>query len=177
MSFRKTTPSEFSENIFELVKKDWFLMTAEADGVVNTMSVAWATFGILWQKPVVMVAIRPERYTHEIASKAATFSLTTLPSDPAWKKVYGFCGTKSGRDFDKIKECHLTVAHESETPFIEDGRLAFICRKLCVPQLAEGDFPTDELSKFYGGTNNENGEGGGYHYLYFAEITDILIKD
>lgn len=177
MEFKKIKPSELNENLFNVTTKDWFLMTAEADGVVNTMTVAWATFGIMWQRPCLMVAIRPERYTHEIASKAATFSLTVLPSEPAWKKVLGFCGTKSGRDVDKIRECNLTVAHEGETPFIEEGRMAIICKKLCVPQLAEEDFPTDELNKFYGGENNESGEGGGYHHLYIAEITDILVKE
>ncbi len=177
MAFKKITPSEFNENVFDLIKKDWFLMTAEADGVVNTMTVAWATLGILWQKPVVIVAVRPERYTHEIASKADTFSLTTLPSEPAWKKVLGVCGTKSGREMDKVKECGLTVEHEGETPYFTDGRLAIICKKLCVSQLAEEDFPTDELSKFYGGENNASGEGGGYHHLYIAEITDILVQE
>lgn len=112
MSYKSIKPAELNENVFELISKDWFLMTAEADGVVNPMTVAWATVGILWQKPVVIVAVRPERYTHEIASKADTFSLTVF--DKAYKKMLGFCGTKSGRDYDKVKECGLTVLHDGE---------------------------------------------------------------
>ena len=177
MSFKSISPSEFHENVFDLIKKDWFLMTAEADGVVNTMTVAWATLGILWQKPVVIVAVRPERYTHEIASKAEGFSLTVFHNTPENRKMLGVCGTKSGRDLDKVKEFNFTVEHDGSIPYFAEGRLNLICKKLCVSQLAEGDFPTDELSKFYGGTNNHNGEGGGYHHLYIAELTNILVEE
>ena len=31
--------------------------------------------------------------------------------------------------------------------------------------------------KWYGGTNNADGTGGGDHLMYIAEITDILEKD
>lgn len=166
-----------NENVFDLISKDWFLMTAEADGIVNPMTVAWATMGILWQKPVVMVAVRPERYTHEIATKADTFSLTVF--DKEYRKMLGFCGTKSGRDFDKVKECGLHVSHSDATPYFDECRMAFICKKLCVSPLSEDDFLGNKefTDKWYGGENKANGEGGGYHRLYIAEITDILVKE
>lgn len=177
MVFRTIKPSEMNENIFDLISKDWFLMTAEADGIVNPMTVAWATLGILWQKPVVIAAVRPERYTHEIATKADTFSLTVFGKE--YKKMLGFCGTKSGRDYDKVKECGLHVLHDGETPYFEESRMALICKKLCVSPLAEEDFlgNAEFTGKWYGGTNNASGEGGGYHRLYIAEITNILVKD
>ncbi|RZT03081.1 flavin reductase family protein [Cuneatibacter caecimuris] len=177
MNYKTIKPAEFQENIFNLISKDWFLMTAESEGVVNPMTVAWATMGILWQKPVVIVAVRPERYTHEIASAAETFSLTVFGKE--YRKMLGFCGTKSGRDCDKIKECGLHVLHHGETPYFEEARLAFICKKMCVSQLQEADFLGDEsfTGKWYGGENKANGEGGGYHHLYIAEITDILEKE
>lgn len=176
MGFYSIKPSELNENIFDIISKDWFLMTAEADGIVNPMTVAWATFGILWQKPVVIVAVRPERYTHEIASKTDTFSLTVFAKE--YKKMLGFCGTKSGRDYNKVKECGLHVLHEGVTPYFEEARMAIICKKLCVSQLAEEDFlgNTAFTDKWYGGANKANGEGGGYHHLYIAEITNILVK-
>ena len=177
MSYKKITPSELDENIFDMISKDWFLMTAQKDEIVNPMTVAWATMGILWQKPVVIAAVRPERYTHEIAPQSDTFSLTVF--DKSYRKMLGFCGTKSGRDYDKVKECGLHVLHEGETPYFEEARLAFICKKLCVSQLKEEDFLGNKefTGKWYGGENSANGEGGGYHHLYIAEITDILVKE
>ena len=60
MSFHSIKPAELQENLFDLIGKDWFLMSAEKDGRVNPMTVAWATMGILWQKPVVICAVRPD---------------------------------------------------------------------------------------------------------------------
>lgn len=177
MSYKNIKPSEFNKNIFNLIGKDWFLMTAESLGVVNPMTVAWATFGILWGKPVVSVAVRPERYTHEIASKADTFSLTVFNKE--YRKMLGFCGTKSGRDFNKVKECNLHVLYSGETPYFEEARLSFICKKLCVTSLKEEDFLGNKefTGKWYGGENKPDGTGGGYHDLFIAEITDILEKE
>lgn len=177
MSYRTLQPNEIQQSLFDMISKDWFLMTAKRDDVVNPMTVAWATMGILWQKPVVIVAVRPERYTHEIASSTDTFSLTVF--DNSYRKMLGFCGTKSGRDHDKVKECGLHVLYEGDTPYFEEARLSFICKKLCVSQLQESDFLENEAftSKWYGGENSASGEGGGYHHLYIAEITAILEKE
>lgn len=177
MNYQTIKPADVNENIFDMISKDWFLMTAENDGVVNPMTVAWATMGILWQKPVVIVAVRPERYTHEIAMQSDTFSLTVFPN--SFRKILGFCGTKSGRDVDKVKECDLHVLHEGDTPYFEEARLAIICKKLCVSQLKEEDFleNSEFVGKWYGGENSASGEGGGYHHLYIAEITSILKKE
>ena len=76
-----------TENIFSLISKDWFLMSAEKEGRVNPMTVAWATAGILWQKPVVMCAVRPERFTREFLDASDVFFTHSirqqLPED-AW---------------------------------------------------------------------------------------------
>lgn len=45
MSFHSIKPAELQENLFDLIGKDWFLMSAEKDGRVNPMTVAWATMG------------------------------------------------------------------------------------------------------------------------------------
>lgn len=45
MSFHSIKPAELQENLFNLIGKDWFLMSAEKDGRVNPMTVAWASCG------------------------------------------------------------------------------------------------------------------------------------
>ena len=47
MTFHSIKPADLTENIFTLISKDWFLMSAEKEGRVNPMTVAWATAGIL----------------------------------------------------------------------------------------------------------------------------------
>lgn len=177
MSFHSIKPAQLGENLFDLIGKDWFLMSAEKEGRVNPMTVAWATMGILWQKPVVMCAVRPERFTREFLDASDVFSLTVF--DKSWKKMLGYCGTVSGRDEDKVQKSGLTVVHEDGVPYFEENRMAFLCHKLCVTPLAEQDFlgNTTFTGKWYGGENNADGTGGGYHLLYIAEITNILVKD
>lgn len=41
----------------------------------NGMTVGWGTMGILWNKNVVTVYIRPQRYTRELMDKNDKFSL------------------------------------------------------------------------------------------------------
>ncbi len=177
MSFHSIKPAELGENLFQLIGKDWFLMSAEKEGRVNPMTVAWATMGILWQKPVVMCAVRPERFTREFLDASNVFSLTVF--DKSWKKMLGYCGTISGRDEDKVAKSGLTVTHQDGVPYFEESRMAFLCRKMCVTPLSEQDFLGDKTftDKWYGGENHADGTGGGYHLLYIAEITDVLIKD
>lgn len=100
MAFHEIKPIELSENTFKLFAKDWFLMTAEKEGKVNTMTVGWGGFGVLWKKNVVFVAVRPERYTYEFLEASDTFSLTVF--DNSYRKQLGYCGVISGRDEDKI---------------------------------------------------------------------------
>jgi len=177
MAFHEINVTDFNENVFNLIKNEWFLMSAEKDGKVNPMTVAWATVGILWQKNVVIAAVRPERYTREFLDAADTFSLTVF--DKQYRKMLGYCGTVSGRDEDKVEKSNLTVIYDGNTPYFEECRLSINCRKLCVTPLVEEDFlgNSEFTNKWYGGTNRASGEGGGYHLLYIAEIEKILEKD
>ena len=177
MTFHEIKASDLTENIFNLIGKDWFLMSAEKDGRVNPMTVSWATAGILWQKNVEICAVRPERFTCEFLDAAETFSLTVF--DKTYRKMLAHCGTISGRDEDKVVTNNLTVVHDGETPYFEEARLAFICRKIAVSPLTEADFLGDKefTSSWYGGENQANGHGGGYHLFYIAEIEKVLEKD
>jgi len=177
MSFHMLNPMELNENVFSLIQSDWFLMAAEKEGRVNAMTVSWASLGILWTKPVVMAAVRPERYTREFLDAAGSFSMTTFSKK--YRKMLAYFGTVSGRQEDKVAKQQLTVLHKDNIPYFEEARLALLCTTLCRTSLCESDFLTDKafIDKWYGGENKPNGEGGGYHYLYIAEIKDVLEND
>lgn len=67
-----------------------------------------------------MVAVRESRHTFGLMEKADDFTVTVPISD--YKKEVGFCGTKSGRNFDKFKECDLKTAAGkfADSPIIVD---------------------------------------------------------
>ena len=58
-----------SENAFDLIGKEWMLVTAGNKEKFNTMTASWGGIGWLWNKPVAFVFIRPERYTHDFIER------------------------------------------------------------------------------------------------------------
>ncbi|MEG1999357.1 MAG: flavin reductase family protein, partial [Bacteroidales bacterium] len=66
----------FNENVIDLIGKEWMLITAGSEKNYNTMTVSWGSVGFLWGKPVVMVYIRPQRYTLQFIDREESFSLS-----------------------------------------------------------------------------------------------------
>ena len=102
-------PNKFLIQINELWLNKWFLLTSGNfnKNHYNTMTVAWGYFGIMWSKPMAVVAVRPTRFTFEFMEKYDTFTLAAF--DKKFKKDLNILGTKSGRDGDKIAETQLTI--------------------------------------------------------------------
>lgn len=84
------------------------LVTAKAGGKVNPMTIGWGTLGIEWGKPIFTVFIRESRFTKELLEKNPEFTIN-VPYGAAAKEILGYCGSKSGRDVDKVKELGLTL--------------------------------------------------------------------
>lgn len=152
---------------FEL-KDKWMLVTAEKDGKVNTMTASWGGFGVMWNKEVVYVVIRPQRYTKEFVDSADSFSLTFF--DKSFKKQLGYLGKVSGRDEDKIKETGLTITHEDGVPYFEEAETAIIVRKLYAQPLGEEFFIDKKPAADWYPEKD-------FHTLYIAEVTKILAKE
>ena len=51
------------------------LLTAAAEGKVNTMTIAWGTMGIQWKKPIFIAFVRESRYTKEFLDKNGEFTV------------------------------------------------------------------------------------------------------
>ena len=61
--FKEISPLEITENPFQLIGKDWLLVTAEQNQQCNMMTASWGGVGIMWNKPVAFTFIRPQRHT------------------------------------------------------------------------------------------------------------------
>ena len=71
--FKEIKPEELDKSPFQLIGKDWMLITAEKDNKINTMTASWGGFGVLWGKNVAFYFIRPQRYTKEFVDNSDTF--------------------------------------------------------------------------------------------------------
>lgn len=149
------------------LEKRWALL-AVADGEgCNPMTVSWGGVGRLWNLPVVTVYVRPQRYTRGLMDAEQYFSLTFLPEE--LHDIVAFCGAKSGRDVDKVKECGLTVMTGERAPYFAEGELTFICRKVYEQDMA-GECFTDPA------VDTKNYPGKDYHRMYVGEIVAVLEK-
>ena len=151
---------DLSENFFEVIGKEWMLVTAGNKDHFNTMTASWGGIGFLWNKPVVYVFIRPERYT-----------LSFLGEEN--RAIHKICGSKSGREVDKVKETGLKpIITEKGNILLEQGRLSLECRKLYTDVMKEDCFIDPGVCKqWYGGAH------GGLHHIYVAEITGAWMRE
>jgi len=119
---------EVSQELLQQLQKGAFL-TVKSGNKVNTMTIAWGSLGYMWNRPVFTAMVRYSRYTYELIKDASEFTVS-FPLKGQLDRTLSVCGTKSGRDIDKFKECSLTLKEgvSTETPIIDDCDLHLECR-------------------------------------------------
>lgn len=159
------------EDAFKLIGEEWMLITAGDSSKFNTMTASWGGLGWLWNRPVAFIFVRPERYTHEFIEQNERLTLSFFKED--YRKALQICGTKSGRDCDKVKEAGLTpLAMESGTTSFEEARLVLDCRKLYKAEMSDSAFIDKAvLERWY-----SDKPGGGLHTVYVVEIEGVYSK-
>ena len=127
--FQKVDVKKLGLNPFAAVCDEWMLITAGTKDNCNTMTASWGGLGVLWKKNVATVYIRPQRYTKKFVDEQEYFTLCFFGNQ--YREELALCGTKSGRDMDKIQACNFTVAEaDCGAPYFEQARLVLVCRKL-----------------------------------------------
>ena len=93
----------------------------------NILTIGW-TGTICSDPPMCYISVRPERYSYDIIKRTGEFviNLTT----EALAKETDWCGVRSGRDYNKFKEMHLTPepAQLLKAPLIAESPLSIECR-------------------------------------------------
>ena len=164
--FQTLKPEALQENVFTLLNKDWTLITAGNEEKANTMTASWGGLGILWNKPVATIYVRPQRYTYPFLEAEDSFSLCFFEDDQ--HDILAYCGAHSGRDEDKIAKCNLHTLYQDGVPYFEEARLVFICKKAYYDDIDPIHFTLDDIEKNY--PNHD------YHRMYIGEITKVLVK-
>ncbi|MDD6279252.1 MAG: flavin reductase [Ruminococcus sp.] len=168
MSFKKVDLSELSINPFNLIGKQWMLLTGGNMENFNTMTASWGQLGVLWNKNVLTCYIRPNRYTYEFVENGDFFTASFFGEE--YREALKFCGAHSGRDCDKAKEAGITPAEFDGSVGFEEAQLVLVCKKLYSGGIREDAFLTDDglYAKFYGSDP--------LHKAYIAEITAAYIR-
>lgn len=170
---------DYAKEIMKAVSSG-VLLTTKADGRVNSMTISWGTLGIEWAKPIFTAFVRESRFTKEQLDKNPEFTVN-IPLGDFDKNILGICGTKSGRDMDKIKELGLTLedADQIFVPAIKELPLTLECRVI-YRQKQDGNAITEEnKQKFYPQevSGSFHGENRDYHTAYYGEIVSAYIVE
>jgi flavin reductase (DIM6/NTAB) family NADH-FMN oxidoreductase RutF len=157
-----------AEDAIKRIKKGAFL-TVKAGNALNTMTIGWAQFGWIWQKPIMMVAVRSSRHTFGIMEAAGDFTVT-VPKG-GMDKAIALCGTKSGSAMDKFKAAGLETAKGMKvvSPIIKTPGYHYECKIVYKTAMDPAFLDKDYDKSLYPQKD--------YHTLYFGEIVACYETD
>jgi flavin reductase (DIM6/NTAB) family NADH-FMN oxidoreductase RutF len=161
VEYKTVKPEEMNDNVFKLIGSDWMLVTAGKKDDFNTMTASWGGLGVLWNKNVSFIFIRPVRYTYQFIEKSDTYTLSFF--EQRYKHVLNLCGTKSGRDCNKIEEAGISPAETaSGSIYFTEARLVIECRKIYYQDLNPDNFLDPAIAPNYPEKD--------YHRMYVGEV-------
>ena len=138
------------------------LVSQGKQGGPDTMAIGWGQIGIVWEKPIFTVFVRPSRYTYTLIEETGEFTVNIVP--PQLQDVVQYCGTKSGRDHDKFREKGLAAIPSTKvrTPIIRESILHYECKITYKNDLIPSGLEGSIIAAFY--------PRGDLHRAYFGEI-------
>jgi len=152
----------FKETIQRMREDGLLLVSCDASGKPNVMTIGWGTIGSIWGRPIWIALVRPSRYTYSHLEEVAEFTVNVPPKELAQAAAH--CGTVSGRDHDKFQEMKLTTvpSRQVRPPVIAECLIHYECRVLHRNDLAPETLVQAVHDEFYPEDN--------YHRIYYGEI-------
>ncbi len=166
---RKEIPyDQYLPEVENQLKSGGLFLTSKVDNKVNTMVIGWGGIVFFWEKPAFLVPVRKSRYTHELIEKSGEFTVS-IPLNKNLKEAINFCGTNSGRDIDKLKECNLTALPgiKVDTPVIGECPLHYECKVIYKHELTPENLDPEINKKFY----------PNYHTFFLGEIVACYLTE
>ena len=163
---------EYAGTILEQVGKA-ALVTTKADGKVNTMTIGWGTLGVEWKRPIFTVFVRQSRYTKELLDKSGEFTIN-VPMGSEVKEILGVCGSKSGRDMDKISQLglHLEAGETVSVPGIKELPLTLECKVIYKQDQDLSKLDSALCDRYYKPGTPDDGD---FHTAYYGLVQSAYI--
>lgn len=168
---------DYAGEICKAMKKG-ILLTTRLGEKVNTMTIGWGKIGIEWGKPIFIAYVRESRYTRQMLDGNGEFTVN-IPYGAVDSKILGLCGTKSGRDMDKIKEAGLTLEEpvSISVPAIKELPLTLECKVIYKQKQDLAAIPADILERYYPQDvdGSHPGSNRDHHIAYYGEIVNAYL--
>lgn len=167
LQWAETDISELQMNPVDVFAKDWMALAAGSEASFNAMTISWGTLGELWNKPVVIVFVSPDRATKKFMDENKYFTVSSFPN--AAKDALVYIGSKSYRDNpDKVADAGLHVEFSPlGNPLFKEAELSFECRKIYAEAFDPALLP-EEVKPMY--------DKMAVHVMYIGEIVKVWEK-
>ena len=144
------------------------LLTTKRGEEVNSMTIGWGHIGIEWSIPIFVAYVRESRYTKQLLEENGEFTIN-VPMGEVNKEILKICGTKSGRDMDKIAELdlHLEDGKTVDVPGIRELPLTLECKVIYKQDQDPKAVNEENTARYY--------PEGDYHTAYYGQITAAYI--
>lgn len=174
---------DYAGEIFKALPRG-ILLTTEAEDCINAMTIGWGTIGIEWGVPIFTAYIRKSRFSYELIERTGEFTICAPYGDnkdsAQVNKIIGICGSKSGRDLDKLAKVGATVidADIVRPPAIKELPLTVECRVVYQTEEIVKNISSN-FKKFYPEIKTDDGEiTFDSHVAYYGEILkSYIIED
>ncbi|MBN1620337.1 flavin reductase [candidate division WOR-3 bacterium] len=165
MKRKEISPKDFVTRPFDIWLNKWFLLSCGDEDNFNVMTVAWGSFGGVWNKPFAQIFVRPTRHTFGFCSDFPHFTLCSFPKD--FRNDLNILGSKSGRDCDKLSLTGLTVEKSKKvsSPSFKEADLVLECRKIYWGDLNSSNFLDKSIDECYPQKD--------FHRVFFGEIVHV----
>jgi flavin reductase (DIM6/NTAB) family NADH-FMN oxidoreductase RutF len=109
--------------------------------------------------------LRPSRYSFSLLEELGEFTVC-VPAE-GQKKALALCGSKSGRDLNKIDACNLSLAASEHVsvPAIAECAAHYECRVIHVNDVVNASLDPEIVAGSY--------PKGDFHRVYFGEILGV----
>lgn len=142
------------------------LVANDEQGRPNAMTIGWAQIGIIWGRRIMSVMVRPSRYTYGCVEASRDF--TVCVPYPGQAEQVLFCGTESGRNYDKFAECGFTAVPSDglKSPYIDECGVCYQCQVVNYADFVPEHFMPEVCQQCY--------SSGDYHRIYFGQILKVM---
>lgn len=151
-------------NPFTKFEKDWALLTAGTEGHYNSMTIGWGALGTVWNKDILTVYVRPDRYTWAFMKEYPTFTVSFFPE--SCREALSIMGRLSGRDGDKVAAAGLTPRFLERGVTFREASETFVCEKIYMAPMAYEDVPPVAQRIYQNGIEP--------HWIIMGEVVEHL---
>jgi flavin reductase (DIM6/NTAB) family NADH-FMN oxidoreductase RutF len=89
--------------------------------------------------------------------------------DEGYRDALNLCGSRSGRDIDKVKAIGLTPAFSGDAVYFDEAKLVLVCRKLFAQDFDPASFIDKKILSTYSGDD--------FQRVFIGEIEKVLAKE